>query len=48
MNAALKDGILTDENTLDRKKVMKEKLRIVYKNVLSGKKENIGIFLRRI
>ena len=34
--------ILTDKNTLDRKKMKKP--RVGNKNVLAGKKENVGIF----
>ena len=37
-------GLLTDENMLDRKKVIREKLLVFKKNILSGKKENVGIF----
>ena len=45
VNAALQDmGILSDENTPDRKKVGREKVRVGDKNVLFGKKENVGIF----
>ena len=36
--------LLADENMLDRKRVIREKLRVSNENILSGKKENVGIF----
>ena len=45
VNAALEDmRILRDENKLDRKKVMREKLRVGKTNSLCGKMENVGLF----
>ena len=45
VNAVLEDmRILRDENKLDRKKVMREKLRVGKINGLGGKIENVGLF----
>ena len=37
-------GLLTDENILNRKKDIRKKFRVGNKNILSGKKKNVGIF----
>ena len=39
-------GALTDENKLKRKKVIRKKLPLWSKNILSGKKENIDIICK--
>ena len=45
VNAALEDmRILQYENKLDRKKVMREKLRVGKTNILCGKMEHVGLF----
>ena len=45
VNAALEDmRVLRYENKLDRKNVMREKLRVGKTNILCGKMENVGLF----
>ena len=45
VNAAMEDmRILRDENKLDRKKVMREKLWVGKTNILCVKMENVGLF----